>query len=78
MPPSRVNSTSPAWVASTTASCFGLCLTRLVASKNSNVAITPENSATLRDWRICPEEGSPWVSSAYAEHSSQSIGSMNR
>ena len=47
-PPNRVKRTSPAWVASTTANCWWLCFTKLVASKKSMVAMTPENTARSR------------------------------
>lgn len=49
MPPSRVNTTSPHWVASITARCLGLCFTISVALKNRTVAMTPEKRATQTD-----------------------------
>ena len=51
--------TSPDCVASTAASFCGSFLTISVARKNNTVAITPELSATIKDWNVCPIEGSP-------------------
>ena len=59
IPPSRVNTTSPHWVASITARWRGFSFTRSVALKNRIVAITPENRATHSDWNTCPRPAGP-------------------
>ncbi|GLC81251.1 hypothetical protein LBYZC6_33650 [Lacrimispora brassicae] len=59
MLPSKVNITSPDCVDSITASCLWFDLTKSVALKNSNVAITPEKTATHKDCRVWFTEGTP-------------------
>lgn len=46
-------------------------LTRLVASKKSKVATTPEKTATIKDCKICPPDGSPASATAKTDKSNQ-------
>lgn len=43
---------------------FRAVLYKIGSLKNSSVAMTPEKTATLSDWKSCPEKGNPWITAA--------------
>ena len=69
--PARAKRTSIDCVASTEANFCIFPRTKSVAMKKRTVAMTPENSATKRDWKLCIFVGAPTVKKPYNESKNQ-------